>query len=69
MSGGNPGLAGRIFVRSISRSARTKKIEHISYVGEGCTISREAGASFMTSRLAGKTLAEVEEMDYDIGSP
>ena len=42
-----------------------ERIEDISYVGEGCTIS-QAGASFMTSRLKGKSLSEVEEMDYDI---
>ena len=63
VSGGNPGCGDIVTI--YLKVGDDEKIEDISYVGEGCTIS-QAGASFMTSRLKGKTLAEVEEMDYDI---
>jgi nitrogen fixation NifU-like protein len=63
VSGGNPGCGDIVTI--YLKVGEDEKIEDISYVGEGCTIS-QAGASFMTSRLKGKTLAEVEEMDYDI---
>lgn len=61
-SGGNPGCGDIV---TVYLNVDDDRITDISYVGEGCTIS-QAGASFMTSRLKGKTLAEVEAMDYDI---
>lgn len=63
VSGGNPGCGDIITI--YLKVGEDERIEDISYVGEGCTIS-QAGASFMTSRLKGKTLADVEEMNYDI---
>jgi len=62
-SGGNPGCGDIVTV--YLKVGDDERIEDLSYVGEGCTIS-QAGASFMTSRLKGKTLAEVEAMEYDI---
>jgi len=62
-SGGNPGCGDIVTV--YLKVGDDDRIEDLSYVGEGCTIS-QAGASFMTSRLKGKTLAEVEAMEYDI---
>lgn len=62
-SGGNPGCGDIVTV--YLKVDDDDRIADISYVGEGCTIS-QAGASFMTSRLKGKTLAEVEAMEYDI---
>ena len=62
-SGGNPGCGDIVTV--YLKVGDDDRIEDLSYVGEGCTIS-QAGASFMTSRLKGKTLAEIEAMEYDI---
>lgn len=62
-TGGNPGCGDIVTV--FLKVNDKDQIEDISYVGEGCTIS-QAGASFITSRLKGKTVAEVEAMDYDI---
>jgi nitrogen fixation protein NifU and related proteins len=62
-SGGNPGCGDILTV--YLKVGDNEQIEDISYVGEGCTIS-QAGASFMTSRLKGKTLSDVEAMGYDI---
>lgn len=63
VSGGNPGCGD--IVTMYLKVADDESIEDISFVAEGCTISR-AGASFMTSHLRGKKLSEVEEMSYDI---
>ena len=63
VSGGNPGCGD--VVTMYLKVDEDEKIEDISFVAEGCMISR-AGASFMTSRLKGKKLSEVEEMSYDI---
>jgi nitrogen fixation NifU-like protein len=62
-SGGNPGCGDIVTV--YLKVGDDERIEDISYIGEGCTIS-QAGASFITSRLKGKTLADVETMEYDI---
>jgi len=62
-TGGNPGCGDIVTV--FLKVNENDQIEDISYVGEGCTIS-QAGASFMTSRLKGASLAEVEAMGYDL---
>ena len=62
-SGGNPGCGDIVTV--YLTVGEDERIEDISYVGEGCTIS-QAGASFMTGRLKGKTLSDIEAMNYDI---
>ena len=61
-TGGNPGCGDIV---TVYLKVDDDRIEDLSYVGEGCTIS-QAGASFMTSRLKGKPLAEVENMGYEI---
>jgi nitrogen fixation protein NifU and related proteins len=62
-SGGNPGCGDIVTI--YLKVGDDERIEDISYVGEGCTIS-QAGASFMTGRIKGKTLSDVEEMNFDI---
>jgi nitrogen fixation protein NifU and related proteins len=62
-SGGNPGCGDIVTI--YLKVGEDERIEDISYVGEGCTIS-QAGASFMTGRLKGKRLSDIEAMDYDI---
>lgn len=62
-SGGNPGCGDIVTI--YLRVGADERVEDVSYVGEGCTIS-QAGASFLTERLKGKTLAEVEEMDHEL---
>jgi nitrogen fixation NifU-like protein len=63
VTGGNPGCGD--IVTMYLRIGEDEKIEDVSFIGEGCTIS-QAGASFMTTRLKGKTAAELDEMNYDI---
>ena len=63
VTGGNPGCGDIINV--YLKVGADDTVEDVSYIGEGCTIS-QAGASFMTSRLKGKKLSEVEEMNYDL---
>ncbi len=62
-TGGNPGCGDIVTV--YLKVGADDRIEEISYVGEGCTIS-QAGASFMTSRLKGKPIDEVANMGYEI---
>jgi nitrogen fixation NifU-like protein len=39
-------------------------VEKVQFEGEGCTIS-QAAASIVTELVAGKSLAEIEAMDYN----
>src|SRR5947209_8435938 len=48
VTGGNPGCGD--IITMYLKVGPDEKIEDISFVGEGCTIS-QAGASFMTTRL------------------
>jgi len=61
--GGNPGCGD--IVNVYLKIGQDDTIEDVSFVGEGCTIS-QAGASFMTSRVKGKKLSDIEDMNYDI---
>jgi nitrogen fixation NifU-like protein len=63
VTGGNPGCGD--IVSMYLKVGDEEKVEDISFIGEGCTIS-QAGASFMTTRLKGKTISEINEMEYDI---
>ncbi len=63
VNGGNPGCGD--VVTMYLKIGDDETIEDISFVGEGCKISM-AGASFVTSRLKGKTVSEVEAMEYDL---
>ncbi len=42
----------------------TGRIEQVQFEGEGCTIS-QASASILLERAHGKTLAEIEALDYN----
>lgn len=61
--GGNPGCGD--LVTMYLKVGEGDKIEDVSFTHDGCTISK-AGASFMTNRLKGKTVQEIEEMDFDL---
>lgn len=61
VNGGNPGCGDvvTLFVKLDDRD----RIRDIKFDGHGCTISM-AAASFLTEMVQGKTLAEVQAMDY-----
>jgi nitrogen fixation NifU-like protein len=64
MPGGNPGCGDvvTIFLK-VDKSA--DKVEKISFVGEGCTIS-QAAASILTDMVQDTSLEEIEDMDYHV---
>ncbi len=64
MKGGNPGC-GDVLTLYVTVDPQTERITDIHFEGEGCTIS-QAGASIITEEMAGKTLAEVESLGYDV---
>ncbi|OGO37400.1 MAG: SUF system NifU family Fe-S cluster assembly protein [Chloroflexi bacterium RBG_16_56_8] len=61
VNGGNPGCGDVItlFVKLDEQD----RIADIKFDGHGCTISM-AAASLLTQMVRGKTLAEVQQMDY-----
>lgn len=61
VTGGNPGCGD--LVTMYLKIGPDERVEAVSFIGEGCTIS-QAGASFMTTRLVGKSVAQIEAMDY-----
>lgn len=63
VTGGNPGCGD--IVTMYLKIGPDERVEDVSFVGEGCTIS-QAGASFVTTRLKGKTVAEIAAMNYDL---
>ena len=63
MRGGNPGCGD--IVTLYLKLGEGERIVDASFEGEGCTIS-QAGASIMTEKLLGKTLAEVTELDSGV---
>lgn len=60
--GGNPGCGDIVTI--YLRVNGDDTIEQVSFEGEGCTIS-QAAASIVTEMVKGKTLAEIEAMDYN----
>jgi nitrogen fixation protein NifU and related proteins len=62
LGGGNPGCGDIITI--YLKVGDGERIAAIAFEGEGCTIS-QAGASVVTEMVAGKTLAEIEEMDLN----
>ncbi len=60
-SGGNPGCGDLVTVYARLEDGR---IAEAAYEGEGCTIS-QAAASMLTDIITGKTLDEVQAMDYE----
>jgi nitrogen fixation NifU-like protein len=63
MRGGNPGCGD--IVTLYLKLDEGERITDVSFEGEGCTIS-QAGASIVTEKLIGKTLAEVTKMDAGV---
>jgi nitrogen fixation NifU-like protein len=61
-AGGNPGCGDIVTI--YLRVNGDDTIERVSFEGEGCTIS-QAAASIVTEMVEGKTLAEIEAMDYN----
>lgn len=62
MEGGNPGCGDTVTV--FLKVTPDGRVEDVSYLGQGCTIS-QAGTSMLTEMVKGKTLEEVEEMDFE----
>lgn len=62
VEGGNPGCGDliRIFLK-----IQSNRLEKISFVGEGCTIS-QASASMLTELVQGKTLEQLDALDHQI---
>jgi nitrogen fixation NifU-like protein len=60
--GGNPGCGDIVTIYLKVNGDDT--IERVNFEGEGCTIS-QAAASIVTEMVKGKTLAEIEAMDYN----
>lgn len=62
MTGGNPSCGDKITIYlNIDEQDR---VEQIQFEGEGCTIS-QASASILMDKVHGKTLAEIEAIDYN----
>ena len=62
LQGGHSGCAD---VVTIYLKLDGDRIGQISFEGEGCTIS-QASTSILTEELKGKSLTEVENMDYNL---
>ncbi len=60
-SGGNPGCGD--IIHMYARIDGDDRIADVSFEGEGCTIS-QAAASIITEMTQGKTLNELEGMNY-----
>jgi nitrogen fixation NifU-like protein len=63
MPGGNPGC-GDVVTIYLKVNQAGDAIEQISFEGLGCTIS-QAAASILTEMVQGKSLAEVDAMDFN----
>ncbi|MEP7285676.1 MAG: Fe-S cluster assembly sulfur transfer protein SufU [Chloroflexota bacterium] len=61
LKGGNPGCGD--IVTMYLKIDDSERITDASFEGEGCTIS-QAAASILTEQIIGKTLHEVNDMDY-----
>ena len=62
MQGGNPGCGDII---TVYLKFKNDRVEEISFTGNGCTIS-QAAASMLTEILPGKTMAEIDELNYHL---
>jgi nitrogen fixation NifU-like protein len=63
MPGGNPGC-GDIVTLYLAVDAAAGTVARLTFEGQGCTIS-QAAASILTEIVAGRTLDEVEAMDFN----
>ena len=61
-TGGNPGCGDIIHMYATVDD--TQRITDVAFEGEGCTIS-QAAASIVTEMVQGKTLDELEQMNYE----
>ncbi len=61
-NGGNPGCGDIVTI--YLKVDEHEQIEHVTFEGQGCTIS-QAAASLVTEMVTGKPLDEVLELDYD----
>jgi len=64
MPGGNPGC-GDVVTIFLKVDRSVDKVEKITFVGEGCTIS-QAAASILTDMVQDTPLVEIEDMDYHV---
>jgi nitrogen fixation NifU-like protein len=62
LTGGNPGCADK--VEMYARVGPDGHVEHVTFEGEGCTISM-AAASYVTELVRGMTLEEVEQLSFE----
>lgn len=62
MEGGNPGCGDTVTM--FLKVTPDGKVDQLTFLGQGCTIS-QAGASMLTEMVKGKTLEEVEQMDFE----
>jgi len=62
LEGGQPGCSDLV---TMYLKMDGERIDRISFEGSGCTIS-QAAASILTEHVQGKTIAEIEELDYQL---
>ncbi len=60
-TGGNPGCGD--IIHMFASVDDNRRITDVAFEGEGCTIS-QAAASIITEMVQGKTLDELDEMNY-----
>lgn len=63
MPGGNPGC-GDVVTIYLKINPAGDRVERVTFEGQGCTISQSA-ASILTEMVPGKSLDEIEEMDFN----
>ena len=61
-TGGNPGCGD--IIHMFATVDDNQRIADVAFEGEGCTIS-QAAASIITEMVQGKTLDELEQMNYE----
>lgn len=62
LQGGNPGCGDII---TVYLKFNGDQVDKVSFTGEGCTIS-QATASMLTELLPGKTIQEIEALDFHL---
>ncbi len=62
MEGGNPGCGDTVTL--FLKTAPNGNVDQVTFLGQGCTIS-QAGTSMLTDMVKGKSLEEVQEMDFE----
>lgn len=62
LQGGNPGCGDIV---KVYLKFHGETLDQVTYTGEGCTIS-QAAASMLTEILPGKTIEEIERLDFHL---